>query len=159
MKWLEELRNESLAFPSDPLGGASANMWCLSFPPEDTLVAGDLVEFLVDVAAVRRELVAAHNADPVTFYAWHDEVAGQLRFSTARCSPDSLPFGYRVRLVDDPAEIVEDFLASPYRDGIPWTDVDDESDSAEVARNEQGHLMVWAQLLTQETRPQESLGE
>lgn len=95
---------------------------------------------------IRRELAEAQPVRPVTFYAWHDEMAGQLRFSTACCVISALPFGAKVRIVQDPQEIVTAFVRSPYRDGIPLSELkivpDDPSTAS--ALDDTPILCVWA---------------
>ena len=147
-QWLSELRSDGVEFPDDTVGGANANMWSISVPLAGTVREDDLTAFVLAAAAIRQELVAAHGAAPVTFYAWHDEIAGQLRFSTARCAPESLPFAAPVGLVEHPAEIVQCFLRSQYRDGIPLTTLDarpdDEWEPAATASLALETVKVWA---------------
>jgi hypothetical protein len=151
-QWLAELRNQGVALPNDALGGANENLFCLSLPHGCPVSASDLVAFVVEAVAIRQELVAPLATGPVTFYAWHDEMAGQLRFSTARCTAPSLPFGGPIVLVDHPREIVDEFLASPYRDGIPCSELV-ECESAEIDADEldtaepSEPLKVWAHAL------------
>jgi hypothetical protein len=123
--WLTELRADGLFLSDEPGAGANQNLWCISLPSSEQIPAGEVLAFLRSALHIRRELVASQSLAPVTFYAWHDEMAGQLRFSTACCTRDALPFAAWVQLVDEPDEIIGAFLRSPYRDGIPWTEMED----------------------------------
>ena len=82
----------------------------------------------------------------MTFYAWHDEMAGQLRFSTACCASSALPFRAKVQLVHDPRQIVNAFVTSPYRDGIPLCELEVESEdhSAASSLDDTPALSVWS---------------
>jgi hypothetical protein len=142
--WLVELRAEGLDLSGDH-GGANQNLWCISLPTTEQITAVELVAFLQSAVDIRRELAAAQFLRPVTFYAWHDEVAGQLRFSTARCTQAALPFAATILLVPAPNEIVGAFMRSPVRDGIRWEalhEVAPEGDRVEQAYDTS--LSVWA---------------
>jgi hypothetical protein len=151
-QWLSELRHDGIVFAGDH-GGADANLWSISLPSTSAIPADDLATFVLAAAAVRAELVALQGIAPVTFYAWHDEMAGQLRFSTARCTSDSLPFSAAIQLVDHPAEIVRCFLSSPYRDGLPWATLragaggDQASEGRAHEEHDDDVLRVWARRL------------
>ncbi len=85
-------------------------------------------EFLI--AASEAYLALAHDArvTPVTFYAWCDEQAGQLRFSATPCAADRLPFRAPVRFTDDPGAIAD--RAVQLRSAIPWDELRDVTDDA-----------------------------
>lgn len=106
----------------------------------------DLLAFLQSAIAIRRDQALSQPVRPVTFYAWHDEMAGQLRFSTACCTRDTLPFGAQVTLVETPSEMVAAFLRSPYRDGISWNELEEcTQEEAEPASVRDAFMLrVWA---------------
>jgi hypothetical protein len=145
------LRADGLFVSEEPGAGANQNLWCISLPSTEPVTAGEVLAFLRSALDIRRELVAAQSVAPVTFYAWHDEMAGQLRFSTARCTRDALPFAAKVQLVDEPDEIVGAFFRSSYRDGIPWTELEEVPFEGEVVSASAGALClsVWAVALSQ----------
>jgi hypothetical protein len=116
-------------------------------PSSDPVTASELVEFLRAAMAIRGELVALQSVRPVSFYAWYDEMAGQLRFSTACCTKNTLPFGATLALLDDPNEIAEAIAQSSYRDGIPWNELREEpfdADDDHPSVLDAGDLRVWA---------------
>lgn len=117
--WLDEIRANGLSLSEKPGSGANQNLWCASLPSSIPITAAELVEFLREAMAVRGELVTLQTVRPVCSYAWHDEMAGQLRLSTACCTRETLPFSSELTLLDDPTEIADGFAHSPYRDGIP----------------------------------------
>ena len=123
--WLDELQTDGLHLAAAPAAGANQNLWCISIPSDEPITKGDLLDFLRSARAIRSAQAIAQPVRPVTFYAWHDEFAGQLRFSTACCTPHTLPFGANLTLVDDPSEIVASFFRSPYRNGIPLHELQD----------------------------------
>ena len=147
-QWLSELQTDGVVF-ADAHGGANANLWSISLPSTSALSADDLAAFVLAAAVIRAELAAVQGIAPITFYAWHDEMAGQLRFSTARCTPDALPFSTAVQLVEGPVEIVQRFLSSPYRDGLPWSTMRVGGEQKEgVAKEEREEVLrVWAKQL------------
>jgi hypothetical protein len=123
LSWLDELREDGLQLSAETGSGANENLWCVSLPSPNQFDVDELVAFLRSAVVIRRELAISQAFRPVTFYAWHDEMAGQLRFSTARCASSALPFGAKVRLVPEPRSIVVEAFQSPYRDGIPWEEL------------------------------------
>jgi hypothetical protein len=141
---MSEIQRESLVL-SDDGSDANMNLRCLSIPTSASVDMSDLVSFLREVAEIRRVAVQNCKPLPAVFYAWHDEAAGQLRFSTAACTTANLPFRAPLELVDDPAAVVREFLQSRLRDGIPWTELTDAEanldSNHEVARDA---LKVWA---------------
>lgn len=144
-EWLDELRADGLKLSAEPGAGASQNLWCVSLPSTEAITVQDLLEFLESAMAIRRELVSSQSVRPVAFYAWHDEIAGQLRFSTASCTRETLPFRTKVRLVDDPREVVTALLQSRYRDGIPWNEFENSNRTESTgASSGKVELDVWA---------------
>jgi hypothetical protein len=115
-------------------------------PSGEQITTGEVVAFLRSAVEVRRELAASQALRPVTFYAWYDEMAGQLRFSTACCTRTDLPFGATILLVDAPNEIVGKFMRSPFRDGIPWNAfLETPPEGADAERtHDPPSLSVWA---------------
>ncbi len=150
-QWLAEVRADGLVLADEVFAGAQENLWCISWPSTKRIESGELVAFLLAAASIRRELAAAQSVSPTTFYAWHDVQAGQLRFSTARCTSEHLPFGAPVVLAEDPSDIIRDFSSSPYRDGIPSAEFEPSQGSGEPVEetsSEAGVVRVWAQRLT-----------
>ena len=147
--WLEELHSDGIYLAEEPGSGARENLWCISLPEELGLQESDLVEFLYRAMEVRRNLAKAQPVRPATFYAWHDDMAGQLRFSTAHCNNDNLPFGAATVLVADPDEIVREFLDSPYLHGIPWEELKEVPyDEPEESLPQPPPFAVWSVELT-----------
>lgn len=124
--WLAEIAADSVAVHADNIGiEASANMWSISLSPEQTeaVSAAEVEEFVRAIAVARGKWLAAHGKGPMTLYCWHDEQAGQLRFSLVSASHGRVPFGCEVVPVEDLAAVVRGFLDSPYLSGIPWSDL------------------------------------
>lgn len=140
--WLDELQSDGLHLAPEAAAGANENLWCISVASDQRIAAPDLVAFLRSAVAIRRELASRQPVRPVTFYAWHDEMAGQLRFSTACCTLDTLPFRAKVVLVDDASEIVAAFGRGRYRAGIPLDEL--EESTAPRTNAPPFALEVWA---------------
>ncbi len=83
---------------------------------------------------------------PATFYLWHDEQAGQLRFSVARCLPDSLPFRRAVAPADAANEIIGGYLGSSRVDGlIPCSELEPIGvEEPETNKDQPCRLRVWS---------------
>lgn len=85
-----------------------------------TVSPEEVVDALRDVATSRRRALAASAPEhTMTFYAWHDEQAGQLRLSTRSCREYELPFGVIVDTAASLGDVVVSFLASQYVGEIP----------------------------------------
>jgi hypothetical protein len=67
----------------------------------------------------------ADIAGPMSFYAWYDEQAGQLRCSVASAAPDGLPFGGRYFTVDSPGPVLELMAADIQPGHIDCADLTD----------------------------------
>ena len=144
--WLDELRADGLHLSQESGDGAVQNLWCMSLPTSEPVTASDLLAFLESAMVIRRELAQSQPVRPVTFYAWHDEMVGQLRFSTACCTRTTLPFRAEVRVVDEPDEIIAAWISSPYRDGIPCTELEEVNPEADGPLPEASPrcVTVWA---------------
>ncbi|MGI5267924.1 hypothetical protein ACQEUU_02085 [Nonomuraea sp. CA-218870] len=114
---------------------ARGNLMAFGFAPES-----------FDVRPVGRALVAVGErlrarfgdaAGPVTFYAWYDEQAGQLRCSVASVEPDDLPFGSCFRAVDDPAPVLALMAADVQPGLVPWGDLREVSAEEAAGPDEQ----------------------
>lgn len=114
--WYRDLESQS-----------DGRVWCISLNcvPDFSTDVSDWVAFLQQVAAIRYRVLA--GTGPQTTYAWHDEQACQLRFATANCEPDKLPFACKVDLQESPDAIVASWLNSP--DCIPWDQLKDIDDN------------------------------
>lgn len=155
-KYLDEslaaLLSEPLSW-SDDYDGANENVWSITLGSASEVTPEEVIDFVRRARDIRREQLVEADRSPVTFYLWSDVLAGQLRFSVCRRTPDNLPFGCTVDLVSDPEVIVRAYLESPYRDGIPLAsltcaDDDEESDAdADDDDDESYRLDVWADVL------------
>jgi len=107
------------------------NMWVLSFSLTaiNEIHAQDLIKFVAKfLEKKRQEITQKGIASPIVFYMWFDEMAAQLRFNTIIAFNKKLPFGCKVDIVDSPEPIIQDFLASHYHDGIPWSELEESED-------------------------------
>lgn len=72
---------------------------------------------------------------PVTFYAWYDEQAGQLRCSLRSLAPDDLPFGARHEQVEVADPVVALIAADEHPGRVPWSELTQpDGDEAEVGQ-------------------------
>ncbi len=114
LTWIAEIADEALELDPDnrPVEWET-NTWWLSSEAEDRAVlsAGEVVAAFEALAGALRARVHRSGFSGVaTFYAWHDEVAGQLGCSTGSVPPDALPFGGAHAVTDDLGAIVQGFL-------------------------------------------------
>ena len=144
--WISEMTAEGLELSDGPGAGATENLWSLSFSADKLPSTADLTRFIAAAVDVRRAQVESVGMKPATFYLWHDEQAGQLRFSVARCLPDSLPFQCALAPVDVANEIVGDYLTSGRLDGlIPWSELAPIGvNELETDHDQPYRLRVWA---------------
>jgi hypothetical protein len=142
-EWQRLLERDELVV-SDAVGsGAIENMRALSIPSSASVAPEELASVFQQVLARRRSLAASVRF-PVTFYLWHDEMAGQLRFSTAHCTLGTLPFSASLDLLEDPRIVLTDFLGSSYRDDIPWEHLTESSSATNTEDAPLPRLKVWA---------------
>jgi hypothetical protein len=93
------------------------------------LSAAEVVTRFDDAAErVHARVEDAGYIGAVTFYAWHDRQAGQLRCSVATCAPTALPFGGAYGMTSDLAEVVAAFLADTSPGVVPFSDLQDVTD-------------------------------
>ncbi len=147
--WISEMTADGLELPDGAGAGAAENLWSLSFSADKLPSAADLTRFIDAAVNVRRSQADNIGVKPATFYLWHDEQAGQLRFSVARCLPDSLPFGCAVAPADAADEIIGNYLASSSVGGlIPWSELGEVGfDEHETNKAQPYRLRVWARRL------------
>jgi len=126
------------------------HLWSLSFSADKLPSKADLTGFIDAAVELRKAQAESIGMKPATFYLWHDEKAGQLRFSVARCLPDSLPFRCAVAPADAANEIIGNYLASNRVDGvIPWSELEPIGvDEPETNKAQPYSLRVWARRLT-----------
>lgn len=156
---LNKLLDESLSALSvdvpgwdDGYDGANQNMVMVAIPTDLEITPDELIVFAYRARDIRREQLPRDSRAPVTFYMLTDELAGQLRFSVCRRAPGRLPFGCTVDLVPDPESVVRAYLGSPYRDGIPLSELtevpsDESEDPSDAEDDDSFRLMVWADVL------------
>jgi hypothetical protein len=124
--WLAEVTNDAVVICRDDINTeANSNLWSFSLTLQEasSLSVTDVVEFSQKVVASRREWLTARRAPSMVMYWWHDEQAGQLRFSLVSTTHGRLPFQANIAVVAEFEEIAKAWLSSPYLDGIPWTDL------------------------------------
>ncbi|MEV4835924.1 hypothetical protein AB0K05_15465 [Nonomuraea sp. NPDC049486] len=114
---------------------ARGNLMAFGFAPEG--FDAEPVEQAFVTVGERLGARFADLAGPVTFYAWYDEQAGQLRCSAASVEPDDLPFRGRFRLVDSPVPVVALMAADALPAVVPWTDLREVTAEEDAGPDEQ----------------------
>ncbi|MFE3448934.1 hypothetical protein ACFXJ8_08335 [Nonomuraea sp. NPDC059194] len=99
--------------------------------PAGGVDAGAVGEALTEAGEVLRVRFAS-SGSPLTFYAWHDEQAGQLRLSMSRACPDALPFGGSYRPDTEPTAVAESISADVLPGVVLWEDLRSDSTEDEV---------------------------
>ena len=142
---IAELRLSPIVLGTEPGSGGAENLWSVTLP--DEIDEPQLVEFLREALRVRQLQASDVGCLSVVFYVWHDEMAGQVRFSLARGTAHDLPFTSPVELVSELNEIAQSYVRSEYRRGIPWDQLD-EVHSFVDEDIETHAVRVWATQLT-----------
>lgn len=123
--WAATLTALELVDAGDRDATARANMEVFSIAAvQDAGVAAPVVADFVRNAHRAYSLAATRIGRSGWFYAWHDELAGQLR--TSACwiaSQHELPFRGPITLVDDPESLATALLSSQIAHGIPWSEL------------------------------------
>ena len=106
-----------------------------------------LVSFVAKVVEARSEHLRERRSRSMTMYWWHDELAGQLRYSLVCSSHRRLPFAAPVKRLDTVRPILEDWLASPWLRGIPFSAFTSESRPASASSRRRYVVPVWSVVL------------
>jgi hypothetical protein len=101
----------------------------------------DVVDFLNAAADIWLGRAALVGSAPATFYAWYDEMAGQLRVSLVSGTTEALPFSGPIELVSSPHPVVIAALATWAPGLIPASELADVE--WEEPRAYEGSLSVW----------------
>ena len=102
-RWFGEVQRRPPVLVGDPEGVAEENLWAFGIESDsrEAFSEQELSRFLRAVAALWKEAPSrSRQADPSSwcFYAWHDEMSGQLRFSLVPgVGVKDLPFSCTVR--------------------------------------------------------------
>lgn len=143
--WLSDLERTPLRLGTAPGSGGAENLWSVAIPSERAEIGEEeLMRFLREAQRVRLSQAIAMGAGSVVFYVWHDEMAGQLRFSVARGTVADLSFAARVEQVSDLGVVVRSYLMSENRNGIPWRDFADVPVGSANSPAEDNAVQVWA---------------
>lgn len=124
--WLAEVATDAVVVrPDDIETEARCNLWAFTLTPEQVpfVTPTDVESFATVVADSRRAWLITHGIDSMTLYWWHDEQAGQLRFSLVSASHGRLPFECEVVLATSLHEITVSWLASSHLRGISWDEL------------------------------------
>jgi hypothetical protein len=135
--WLVAATADAVVVRPDSIESeAQGNLWWLSLSVEEvaTVSASEVEEVVRAIAAARGRWLTGNAAGPMIFYCWHDEQAGHLCLSLVSVNHGRLAFACEVAPVDDLDAIVRSFLASPYFEGVPWSEL--QSVSTEDATGE-----------------------
>ena len=117
--WLAYIQTDDLS----PSAADNVHAFGLSLAEAAVLPAAHIDRFIEDAFSGFAKVVP-RGPQPYWFYAWHDEQAGQLRVCAAPAtSAAELPFGCRLDVRSSPTPVSEKFLASPYLDGIPLSEL------------------------------------
>ncbi|MCB2408626.1 hypothetical protein [Hymenobacter lucidus] len=157
MSGLDFLAEVSTEFSFTPLfvGAGSSDLFLeaqhnehalsLTAAQAQSLTVEDLRQMIYHIIAAKREQLQhiRGSSYAMQFYCWHDEQAGQLRFSLIAAAA-MLPFGCRVQLVAEVADILQPFLTSSYLDGISWSELEEATPSFEA---DEYLLKVWQTVL------------
>lgn len=112
--------------PEDPSAEGANTSW-FGAPPHERmgLSADEVVAAFEETAAgLRHHVAGLGHRGTVTFYVWHDAVAGQLRCSAGTCKPSDLPFDAAYQLTDDLRGIVVEFLEDRAPGSIAWGELE-----------------------------------
>lgn len=156
-EWLDFVRQHSrdvvLDGPTNLVARGNMLSFSLDRAAADILPPEELVAFLEQAFQVYQRKLAPFPR-PAWFYAWVDEMAGQLRLSAVACAtPMDLPFGCALAPTSDPGLIARGFLSPPYLEGIPWSELTPVAPGTPDPPRPRHVLTVFARSLGPETPP------
>lgn len=134
---------------------AIANMEVFSIAAaQDSNVSALAVADFVREAHRAYSLAASRIGRAGWFYAWHDEMAGQLRTSAAWiASQHDLPFRGRITLFHDPESLATAALSSEIARGIRWSQLVEASPTDSLVEQEVPATLVYARPLISSVEP------
>jgi len=124
--WLPEVTADPVVVcPNDIGAEARGNLWSFSLSANQAaaVCVADVIRFAGQVAEARRAWLATHKVGQMVLYWWHDDQAGQLRFSLVSAVHARLPFGCKLVAAKNLDSIVQQWLGSPHSHFIPWSDL------------------------------------
>ena len=135
---LEEIVTDSIFVGSsetDLQKEIDTNMWRISISEDiaKQITYYDLIEFLSKVIKNRQDQIDNNTNinHGMFFYLWFDLMASQLRFNLISDVNEKLPFSCKIRILNDPKEIIDDFLGSPFHNGLPIEGYNHETEEKE----------------------------
>jgi len=142
--WLPDVVNDEITICVDDIEAeARGNLWTFTVSMDQVAATtvSDVIWFAEQVIEARRASLIARNAGPMVIYWWHDSLAGQLRLSLVSILHDRLPFACATVAAPNLVAVIEDWLGSPYMQGIPWSELSSPvpSDSAPTPKP----IRVW----------------
>ena len=152
-EWILEVAADAVVVdPGNIAAEAHGNQRWFSISAEMAAIVSiaELETFAAGVADARKAwLLARGGASPMVLYWWHDRQAGQLRFSLVSAAHGRLPFECCVVPAPSFRAIAEDWLKSPYLDGIPWAELRPliPGEDVKETRPSSVNLQVWSRRL------------
>jgi hypothetical protein len=126
-KWQRDVAVDSIIVDDDDINNeAQKNMWCFSLTSDqaEALDVEDIVIFLKEIIESRRQQICEKVLPAMVFYAWHDEMANQLRLSMVSSRKGiALPFNGPINTFVKINEIASSFLKMARVGGITWNEV------------------------------------
>jgi len=124
------------------------NMRCISLSEgaESLITKNDFLKFVRDYIHMIEDKICKHEiTPPLAFYMWVDVMARQLRFNCISVCSDMLPFGSKIKIINNHDEIVDRFLNLTVPNNVGSTI----EKASEVSDNEQDEfiVIVFCQLL------------
>lgn len=134
---LEDITNDSIYIGStaaDLQKEIETNMWRISISTNlvNQITTDDFNEFIYKVVENRKDQIENSSSNlGMYFYLWFDFMASQLRFNLISDINKKLPFSCEIQILNDPKEIIDDFLRSPFHNGLPIEGYNDDSEDKE----------------------------
>lgn len=120
---LSFVEEELVIDPANVNGETRSNTMGFGFDP--TVFSPHPVEHALLVVGEHLRTRLSGSSGPISFYAWYDGQAGQLRCSVASVAPDGLPFGGRYFVVDSPGPVLELMAADVQPGRVDWAELTD----------------------------------
>jgi len=144
-RWLKKLKKEPLCL-GPGVNETWENLWRFGIPARVTrrLKAEQVVAFFREIADFWTPKTPEES--PRLVYCWHEVLTGCINICAVSDIHNGPPFGATV--VDTPLEeIVRDYLASKYHDGIPLGEFRLWQEGEEEPEEQPYVLPVWSEIL------------
>jgi hypothetical protein len=113
LSYLFSYDESELLFNGNTEEEANHNLEMITFSQKQlkNIQESDLIDFFKKIIEIRKSIILNNHISDTYFYLWHDELAGNLRFSCIEGK--NFPFGCRLNLLSSMDNIISSYKKNP----------------------------------------------